>query len=220
MRHCHGSCWQKQRRFTWTRSNQSHANLYFVFEGLGWFLQRFCCFLEGGVWVVWHGGNLVDSLLMLDHRLLLVLDMGKGYPAGTRVGVLRVRVRIQVFVPITIPLPLSVIPVPSRRVCHLNIMCVFYFIFIFHFHLFVYLFPSNRRDIVTITYQHRNDNCNRHDDTNMSLREDKQGTCSTSRWWKVTGRVETTRTGPNDAICIVWALGECKSFSFEFFVTN
>ena len=27
-----------------------------------------------------------------------------------------------------------------------------------------------------------------------------------------------TRTGPNDARCIVWALGEYKSFFFEFFL--
>ena len=72
----------------------------------------------------------------------LVLDMGKGNPAGTRVGVLRVRVRIQVFVPTTIPIPVSVIPVPTWRV---------YFISVFHFYLFVYLVTSYHCDIVTIT---------------------------------------------------------------------
>ena len=67
----------------------------------------------------------------------VVLDMGKGNPSGTWVGVLRVWVRVQVFVPITIP-----IPIPTRRV---------YFIFIFHFYLFVYLVTSYHCDIVTIS---------------------------------------------------------------------
>jgi hypothetical protein len=55
-------------------------------------------------------------IIFIRHQLRalgLVLDMGKGYPPGKRVGVLRVRIRIHVFVPMTIPIPIPAEPVTT-----------------------------------------------------------------------------------------------------------